>query len=152
MSLKSECTLRVGLYRVLTARSADPSRTLLRLLCNLSCSPAFDREWFHHLANRSQLHAFSQGRAFLCLVVYAYSIGNRRTETCGRKKKKNTDGSASAFRKRLAFLALPWSVMEESTDSWAPEGKWKFFGGSAHCIERCFHSRESLLLRLDKGN
>ena len=76
----------------------------------------FDREWFHHLANGSQLHAYSQGRAFLCFVVHAHSIGDRRTEasSCGQKKnkkkkerKKNTDGTASAFRKRLAFLALP---------------------------------------------
>ena len=50
--------------------------------------PPFDREWFHQLANGSQLHAFSQGRAFLCFVVYAHSIGDRRTETCGRQKKK----------------------------------------------------------------
>ena len=52
--------------------------------------PAFDREWFHHLANGSQLHAFFQGRAFLCFVVHAHSIGDRRTETssCGRKKKR----------------------------------------------------------------
>ena len=79
-------------------------------------SPAFDRfdgEWFHHLANGSQLDAFSQGRAFLCFVVHAHSIGDRRTvaetSSCGRKKKKkkNTDGTASAVRKRLAFLALP---------------------------------------------
>ena len=73
--------------------------------------PVFDREWFHHLANGSQLHAFSQGCAFLCFVVHAHSIGDRRTETSsyGRKKKrkKNTDGTASAFRKRLALLALP---------------------------------------------
>ena len=27
--------------------------------------PAVNREWFHHLANGSQLHAFSQGRACL---------------------------------------------------------------------------------------
>ena len=66
-------------------------------------------------ANGSQVHAFSQGRAFLCHVVHAYSIGDRRTETssCGRKKKKKkkyTDGTASAFTmftERLAFLALP---------------------------------------------
>ena len=149
--------------------------------------PAFDREWFHHLANGSQLHAFSQGRAFVYFVVHAHSIGDRRTETSSyvrkkkslsfflppslsfylslslslslsfslslslffcfvfrlflflflplsftkkekkrkiiniprelfvcasfvcekRRKKKNTDGTASAFRKRLAFLALP---------------------------------------------
>ena len=76
--------------------------------------PALDKEWFHHLANGSQLHAFSQGRAFLCFVVHAHSIGDRRTETssCRRKKKKkrkekNTDGTACAFRERLAFLALP---------------------------------------------
>ena len=55
--------------------------------------PAFDREWFHHLANGSHLHAFSQGLAFLCFVVQAHSIArgvDRRTETssCGRKKKK----------------------------------------------------------------
>ena len=78
---------------------------------NSRVPPAFDREWFHHLANGSQLHAFSQGRAFLCFVVHAHSIGDRRKETSssGRKKKKkrNTDGTASAFRKRLAFLALP---------------------------------------------
>ena len=51
--------------------------------------PAFNREWFHHLANGSQLHAFSQGRALLCFVVHAHSIGDRRTETSsyGRKKK-----------------------------------------------------------------
>ena len=36
-----ECTLRVGLHRVLAARKADPSRTLLRLRCNLSCSASF---------------------------------------------------------------------------------------------------------------
>ena len=42
--------------------------------------------------------------------------------------------------------------MGESTDSWAREGKWKFFGGSAHCIERCFRSLGSLLLRLDEGH
>ena len=52
--------------------------------------PVFDREWFHHLANGSQLHAFSQGCAFLCFIVHAHSIGDRRTETSsyGRKKKK----------------------------------------------------------------
>ena len=52
--------------------------------------PVFDREWFHHLANGSQLHAFSQGCAFLCFVVHAHSIGDRRTETSsftGAKKK-----------------------------------------------------------------
>ena len=63
----------------------------------------------------------------------------------------SSDGTASAFRKRLAFLALPWSVLGESTDSWAREGKWKSFEGSAHCIERWFRSRGSLLLRLDEG-
>ena len=123
---------------------------------NSRVPPAFDREWFHFLANGSQLHAFSQGRAFLCIVVHAHSIGDRRTETSSwgaKKKKRNTDGTASAFRKRLAFFALPWSVMGESTDSWAREGKCKSFGGSAHCIERCFRSRArgSLLLRLDEG-
>ena len=52
--------------------------------------PVFDREWFHHLANGSQLHAFSQGCAFLCFVVHAHFIGDRRTETSsyGRKKRK----------------------------------------------------------------
>ena len=55
--------------------------------------PALDKEWFHHLANGSHLHAFSQGRAFLCFVVHAHSIGDRRTETssCGRKKKKKKE-------------------------------------------------------------
>ena len=55
--------------------------------------PVFDREWFHHLANGSQLHAFSQGCAFLCFVVHADSIGDRRTETSsyGRKKKKKKE-------------------------------------------------------------
>ena len=77
--------------------------------------PVFDREWFHHLVNGSQLHAFSQGCAFRCFVVHAHSIGDRRTETSSygrkkkkrKKKKKNIHGTASAFRKRLAFLALP---------------------------------------------
>ena len=52
--------------------------------------PVFDRECFHHLANGSQLHAFSQGCAFLCFIVHAHSIGDRRTETSsyGRKKRK----------------------------------------------------------------
>ena len=120
--------------------------------------PAFDREWFHHLANGSHLHAFSQGRAFLCFVVQAHSIAGRPAHWDFKlraqkktKTKKSTDGTASALRKRLAFLALPWSVMRESADSWAREGKWKYFGGSAHCIERCFRSRGSLLLRLDEG-
>ena len=36
-----ECTLRAGRHRVLAARSADPSRTLLRLRCNRSCSASF---------------------------------------------------------------------------------------------------------------
>ena len=36
-----ERTLRVGLHRVLAARSADPLRTLLHLRCNLSCSASF---------------------------------------------------------------------------------------------------------------
>ena len=161
------------------------SEVCLNALCvsaNIACWP-LDRRWilhryrrnlhrlhalqplaFRHLSTESgfiswsigsQLHAFSQGRAFLCFVVYAHSIGDRRTETCGRKKKKKKKtpmGTASASRKRLAFLALPWSVMGESTDSWAREGKWKSFEGSAHRTERCFHSRGSLLLRrrLDK--
>ena len=41
--------------------------------------------------------------------------------------------------------------MGESTDCWAREGKWKFFGGSAHCIERYFRLLGSLLLRLNEG-
>ena len=36
-----ECTLRVGQHRVLAARKADPSRTLLRLRCNLLYSASF---------------------------------------------------------------------------------------------------------------
>ena len=81
---------------------------------NSRAPPAFDREYFHHLATGSQLYAFSQGRAFLCIVVHAHSIqletAARRLPVAGAKKKKkkrNTDGTASAFRKRLAFLALP---------------------------------------------
>ena len=54
-------------------------------------SPAFDSEWltFHHLANGSQLHTFSlRAVPFSAFVVHAHSMGDRRTETCGRKKKK----------------------------------------------------------------
>ena len=76
----------------------DRRRILHQRNYNFACAatsgvaPGFDREWLHQLANGSQLHAFSQGRAFLCfvLVVYAQSIGDRRTETCGRKKKEKT--------------------------------------------------------------
>ena len=84
-----ECTLRVGLHRTLAARSADPSRTFKYFACAATprVPPAFDREWFHHLANGSQLHAFSQGRAFLCFVVHAHSIGDRRLQVAGAKKK-----------------------------------------------------------------
>ena len=158
-----ECTLRVGVHRVLAARDRRIFEELYFACAATSrVPPAFDREWFHHLVNGSQLHAFSQDHAFLCFVVHAHSIGDRRTETssCGRKKKKkkkkkhqwhSSDGTASAFRKRLAFLALSWSVTGESTDSWAREWRRKFFGGSAYCIERCLRSRGSLLLRLDEG-
>ena len=63
----------------------------LYFACAATCRvpPALDKEWFHHLANGSQLHAFSLGRAFLYFVIHAHSIGDRRTETssCGRKKK-----------------------------------------------------------------
>ena len=74
--------------------------------------PAFDGEWFHHLANGSQLHAFSQGRAFLCFTLIPLETGARKLQVEGAKKKKYTDGhssdgTASAFRKRLSFLALP---------------------------------------------
>ena len=100
-----------------------------------------------------QLHAFSHGRAFLCFVPRSFHWRPAHCPGDLQAQKKSTDGTASAFRKRLAFLALPWTVMAESTDSWAREGKWKSFGGSAHRIERCFHSRHggSFLLRLDKG-
>ena len=72
----------------------------------------FDREWFHHLANGSQLHAFSQGRAFLCFVVHAHSIGDRRTDTssCGPKKERKKErkktpmaGTCICFQEATSF-------------------------------------------------
>ena len=78
---------------VVAARSADPARTSLRLRCNLSLFRQLSIEsGFHHLANRSQLHAFSQGPCLFCFIVHSHSIGDRRTETCaevaGTKRKE----------------------------------------------------------------
>ena len=69
--------------------------------------PAFDREWFHHLANGSQLHAFSQGRAFVYFVVHAHSIGDRRTETSSYVRKKK---SLSFFLPLSLSLSLSLSL------------------------------------------
>ena len=68
--------------------------------------PALDKEWFHHLANGSQLHAFSQGRAFLCFVVHAHSIGDRRTETSSQVKSSQETSSAKKKKKKKTPMAL----------------------------------------------
>ena len=67
--------------------------------------PVFDREWFHHLANGSQLHAFSQGCAFLCFIVHAHSIGDRRTETSSYGRKKRGGGGGGY----LCFVHCDWA-------------------------------------------
>ena len=76
------CTLRVG--RSIGGSCTNFTSLALQPLA-INIPPAFDRKWFLHLVNRSQLHAFSQGRAFLCFVVRAHSIGDRRRETCAAK-------------------------------------------------------------------
>ena len=102
------CTLRVG--RLIGGSCANFTSLALQPLA-VNIPPAFDRKWFLHLANRSQLHAFSQGRAFLCFVARTRSIGDRRTETCAaklraQKKKKKNDGTTYAFTS--PGIAIEW--------------------------------------------
>ena len=102
--------------------------------------PALDKEWFHHLANGIQLHAFSQSRAFLCLVVHAHSIGDRHTETssCGRKKRRKKHRWYCMFFQ--GATSFPCFAM---VGNWrvhrllGTRRKVKSFRGSAHCKERC---------------
>ena len=107
--MHTACSVASGLHRVLAARLADPSRTLLRLRCNLSLQPFVFRQlsiksgFIIWPINGSQLHAFSQGRAFVYFVVHAHSIGDRRTETSSYVRQK----------KSLSFflpLSLPLSL------------------------------------------
>ena len=118
--------------------------------------PVFDREWFHHLANGSQLHAFSQGCAFLCFVVHAHSIGDRRTETSsyGRKKKKKKKKHrlhCICLQEATSFPCFAMIGNGRVHRLLGTRRKVKIFGGSAHCTERFFRSRGSLLFRLHEG-
>ena len=102
----------------------SPARTFLTS-CGVTSwfPPGFDSEWSHHLAHvhGTQLHAFSPClpllRMLLPLETGAWRLAG---------EKICTDGNASAFRKWLAVLGLSWSVMGESTDSWARAEEWKF--------------------------
>ena len=81
--------------------------------------PAFDREWFHHLANGNQLHAFSQGRAFLCFVVQAHSIAGRpahgdfklRAQKKKKKKKKKKKTPMALHLLSLEATGFPCFAM-----------------------------------------
>ena len=80
-----ECTLRVGLHACWPLDRRILHELYFASAATSRVPPAFDRERFHHLASGSQLHAFSQGSAFLCFVVHAHSIGDaaRRLQVAG---------------------------------------------------------------------
>ena len=87
-----ECTLRVGLHIACWPLAIGGS-FMIKNFTSLALQPLVFRQLSTEsgfiIANGSQRHAFSQDRAFLCFVVHAHSIGDRRTETssCGRKEK-----------------------------------------------------------------
>ena len=85
--------------------------------------PALDEEWFHHLANGSQLHAFSQGRAFLCFVVHAHwrpAHGDFKVWAKKKKRKKHR-WHCMCFQEQASFPCFAMIGNGVSTDSWAQE-------------------------------